>query len=145
MVLDQIGVKPISIHSDYEKSILNAACRTLGCKIFGCWFHLCQSWLKIQTLGIEFIIYIMLTVYIICNILYSGLMTTYYSSEPFRESFRLVQALPFLPCDQVIDGFMSIKEEAPIKMKPFFEYVDANYVGSKKKPRFEIDRQLEFV
>lgn len=66
-------------------------------------------------------------------------MTTYYSSEPFRESFRLVQALPFLPCDQVIDGFMSIKEQAPIKMKPFFEYVDANYVGSKKKPRFEID------
>ncbi|CAF1137041.1 unnamed protein product [Brachionus calyciflorus] len=60
------------------------------------------------------------------------------------KTFRKVQALAFVPSEDVITGFEMIKIESTDKSNFFLTYVEINYIGPIKKdkrssPRFPIE------
>ncbi|RNA13100.1 hypothetical protein BpHYR1_006663 [Brachionus plicatilis] len=72
---------PKSINMDFEKAAMTAAQEIFKWKIFGCFFHLSQSMFRrVQT---------------------RGYLKTYALDDQFRHSFKLVQALAFLPVQDV--------------------------------------------
>lgn len=79
-----VGSQPHSLNVDFEKAVFNATREVWDkCNIYGCFFYLSQSFLrKIQ----------------------SKYITIYKSDAKFRESYRLMQALAYLPEKDVIDG-----------------------------------------
>ncbi|RNA04922.1 hypothetical protein BpHYR1_050747 [Brachionus plicatilis] len=84
------------------------------CKIYGCFFHLCQAfWRRIQTTQTK-------------------TLKLWYS-ETFRKTFRLVQALAFIPVSDVGIGFEFIKKHAEKSASSFLQYVENNYVGTNLK------------
>ena len=91
------------------------------CEIYGCYFHLSQSfWRRIQSDGLK----------------------KWYDPN-LRLTYRKVQALAFLPIDDVIAGFDLVKAEALGSVKSFLTYVENNYIGKVKDekrmiPRFPI-------
>lgn len=128
MLKSSLNEYPLSISSDFELAIINSIEEVFpDCKAQGCFFHLCQSlWRQVQT---------------------TGLVETYNSYASFRASFKLIQALPFLPLDEVINGLKIVKSSSTKKFKPIVSYFEKNYVGKLKantrgirdKPRFSMN------
>lgn len=122
LILQQITKKPNFVNCDFELAAINALRSVFGCKIFGCFFHLSQSfWRRVQS----------------CN------LKLWFSSD-FRQTFRKVQALAFIPCEDVFDGFELIRTSSPNTARQFLDYVENNYIGKLKgnklsKARFPIE------
>ncbi|RMZ97756.1 mule transposase domain [Brachionus plicatilis] len=66
----------------FEKAAMTAAQEIFKCKIFGCFFHLSQSMFR--------------------RVKTRGYLKTYALDDQFRHSFKLVQALAFLPVQDVL-------------------------------------------
>ena len=121
MILTHLTKKPTSVNCDFEIAAINGLKMVFGCKIYGCYFHLCQSfWRKIQTDGLK-----------------------KWFSLDVRMTFRKIKALAFLPEADVVAGFESIKNSAPSNTKSFITYIENNYIGKIKDdkrvvPRFPI-------
>jgi hypothetical protein len=54
-------------------------------------------------------------------------------------SFKTMQALAYLPVDDVITGFELLSSEAPPKFKPILSWLENNYIG-KFKPNSRTSR-----
>ena len=126
MLLDYVPT-PQSLNCDFEKSIHLAAYQAFSdVEINGCFFHLCQNWLK--RIGLL------------------GLNKLFLSNKEFRYSFKMCQSLAYLPVQDVIKGFEEIQEISNSNMKTFFQYLEKNYIGRynnalphiRKKARFPI-------
>ena len=126
MIKSYLKILPESINMDFEKAAMNAAKLVFKCKIYGCFFHLSQSfWRRVQKLG---------------------LVKKWYSSE-FRNSFKKMQALAFLPVKDTVEGFEILKNSCPPSFNPLLVYLENNYIGKLKKnslsfrvePRFPIE------
>ncbi len=86
--------KPKNIHVDFEAAMIKAVCEiiTPDC-IRGCLFHFSQCiWRKVQELG---------------------LASSYKKFRHIRQLIRRFSALPFLPVEQIDDGWISITENCP--------------------------------
>ena len=114
------------MNCDFEKSIHSAVRATWeNCQIRGCFFHLCKAWLsKVKALG-----------------LYKNFLI----DPNFRDSFRLCQALAYIPESDVELGFDQISYQAPFSFKPVLEYIERVYIRKiddktkeKKQPRYPI-------
>lgn len=101
---------PVSINCDFEIAAINALKLVFECRIYGCYFHLCQSfWGKIQADGLK----------------------KWFNSE-VRSTFRMTKALAFLPEEDVVNGFEYVKQSAPASTKSFITYIENNYIGKTK-------------
>ena len=79
MVRSYIKTSPNSINMDFEKAAMNAATSVFKCQIYGCFFHLSQSfWRRVQHLG----------------------LTKHWYCIDFRLSFKKMQALANSRCYQ---------------------------------------------
>jgi hypothetical protein len=83
MIKDVIKVLPLAIHIDFEKAVMNTVNLVFKCFIYGCFFHLSQNFFrKVQE----------------CNLI------DYATNDEFRLYYKLMQALAFVPEDDVIKG-----------------------------------------
>ncbi|CAF1078247.1 unnamed protein product [Brachionus calyciflorus] len=111
MILSLISKKPSSINCEFELAAINALKIVFGCKIYGCYFHLSQSfWRRIQTEGLK----------------------KWFNSD-VRITFRKIKALAFIPESDVYYAFEIIKSEAPSCTKSFLIYIENNYIGKLKE------------
>ena len=119
MIDNLISKRSKSVNCDFELAAINAAKLVFVCDIYGCYFHLSQSfWKRIQQGGLK----------------------SWFKDEKLRLTFRKTQALAFVKEEDVRACFQLIKDEAPKSAKSFLTYIENNYVGSEsKKPRFQID------
>ncbi|CAF0849027.1 unnamed protein product [Brachionus calyciflorus] len=87
---------PDSFSCDFEKGLLNTIQLTFEkCKVLGCWFHLSQNlWKHVQSYG---------------------LVEKYSSDKEFYKASQRLKALPFVPCDDVVDAFKIIKCNSPVE------------------------------
>ncbi|XP_037503109.2 multidrug resistance protein mrp-7, partial [Rhipicephalus sanguineus] len=102
---------PDVIICDFEKATMNAVKAVFGedVTIKACFFHLCQStWRKIQELG---------------------LVTLYRQDQEFRTFMGMLDALAFLPLDDVEDGMTALKGLMPEAGREVLEYFDETYVS----------------
>ena len=90
-----------------------------------CFYHLTQSiWCKIQSLG---------------------LTNLYESNDDFCLFCGQIDALAFLPVDEVSEGMAFLRESAPDEAAPLLEYFDTTYVTGHMSPRPQNqDLQLRF-
>ena len=112
-----LRVKIKTIVSDFEKGVLKAVRRTFGCDVHrqGCFFHLCQStWRKINNLG---------------------LAERY--RDPRNGDLRFfaaeMDALAFLPPDDVKEGMDYLKGRIPEGAELLFQYFDQTYVNGTSR------------
>ncbi|CAF1109324.1 unnamed protein product [Brachionus calyciflorus] len=105
---------PDSFSCDFEKGLLNTIQLTFEkCKVLGCWFHLSQNlWKHVQSYG---------------------LVEKYSSDKEFYKAFQRLKALPFVPCDDVVDAFKVIKCNSPVEFNLMLEYFETYYIGKLKK------------
>ncbi|CAF1124225.1 unnamed protein product [Brachionus calyciflorus] len=120
--------EPDFVITDFEKSILNCIEKFYPkTKIGRCYFHLTKNLWK--------------------NVVDKGLKKMYRKNESFRQSFRFLKALPFVPIKHTIFAFDYIKSISPSEFTPILDYFESNYIGKKKEddekvrlvPRFKID------
>ena len=90
-----------------------------------CFYHLPQSiWRKIQSLG---------------------LTNLYESNDDFCLFCGQIDALAFLPVDEVSEGMAFLRESIPDEAAPLLEYFDTTYVTGHMRPRPQNqDLQLRF-
>lgn len=119
MILKLITKKPNSVNCDFELAAINAARLVFECEIYGCFFHLSQSfWRRIQQDGLK----------------------NWFKDDKLRITFRKTQALAFVPVEDVKECFKMIKDDAPRTATSFLTYIENNYVGSDtKKSRFPLE------
>jgi hypothetical protein len=96
-----VPMPPSSVMTDFEKAALNAIRQTLiECTIQGCYFHLTSNNLK--------------------HVNSNGLSSFY--SEPqnveFRNNFKWLKSLEFVPTNCVLFAFKKLKDIAEVKFKP---------------------------
>ena len=93
MIKTSIKVYPLSFNCDFEKAVFSAIKSTWKDSfINGCWFHLSQAFLQHVKLDKKY-----------------GLYKAF-------ENDRLVNAWPYLPPDDLIDGFNLIKENSQVQV-----------------------------
>jgi hypothetical protein len=110
LISKHLTKNPTSINCDFEIAAINALKLVFGCRICGCYFHLCQSfWRKIQADGLK----------------------KWFNSD-VRSTFRITKALAFLPEEDVVSGFEYVKQTAPASTKSFITYIENNYIGKTK-------------
>ncbi|CAF1060993.1 unnamed protein product [Brachionus calyciflorus] len=123
VINELVTISPNSINLDFEIAAINAIKIVFKCKVYACYFHLCQSlWRRVQS---------------------SGQVKRWFD-ENFRVSFRRLQALAFIPVCDIIEGFEYIKQTAPCCFSNILNYFENNYIGHVKngvrgKPRFDIE------
>ena len=123
VINELVTISPNSINLDFEIAAINAIKIVFKCKVYACYFHLCQSlWRRVQS---------------------SGQVKRWFD-ENFRVSFRRLQALAFIPVCDIIEGFEYIKQTAPCSFSNILHYFENNYIGHVKngvrgKPRFDIE------
>ena len=109
---------------DFELAARNAVLRAIGnISLHFCYFHFCQTtWRKLQQLG---------------------LATLYNTNDEFSLLSRKVNALAFLPVDDVTKGLEILQKSAPNQALPFMEYFKNTFVlgtfrknGARSKPLF---------
>ena len=122
---------PLSFNIDFEKAVSAAIKIVFGvtCEIYGCYFHLCQSFFR--------------------NVNTKGYFVDFVSNTEFKKCFLLTQSLSFLPINNVIDGFLIIKQYAEQNCEKylfFLSYIEEYYIGVldktnqiRKKPAFPIE------
>ena len=120
MINQNVKQKPKSLNCDFEKAIHRAANKVWPeLSIHGCFFHMCQNWLK--------------------RVKTEGLMKSYLSDANFVKSFRLCQSLAYIPIDEVQIGFEEIKLASKSNFEKILTYLSKNYIGTKSKDsRFPI-------
>ena len=62
----------------------------------------------------------------------TGLIKHYFSDESFRKSYRLMQSLAYLPEEDVIEGFLKVKQNINENFVEILEYFERVYVGNLK-------------
>ena len=98
---------PTTVLVDFEQSVIHALQAVLGDEVRGCFYHLTQAtWRKIQELG---------------------LVPRYRDDEEFKLSGQL-DALAFLPLDDITAGMMYLREITPLDAEPLVDYFDQTYV-----------------
>ena len=107
-----------SINFDFEKAIHSAIAKVWSCCTYGCFFHLCQSWLK--------------------RLKKLKLYLTYLKSEAFASCFKQCQALAFIPESEVQAGLDEIKATAPASFTPMIAYIQKTYIKPSKPARFPV-------
>ena len=119
-----VSAPPNSITFDFELAAINSAKDVFKCDINCCYFHLSQAWFRrVQTHG----------------------MHKDYFKKDFLRSFKMLQAVAYLPTKYTTRGFEIVKENSPYSIQPLMDYFEQNYVGNFKKfsktervkPRFE--------
>lgn len=104
-----LDVAPNSINCDFEKGIHSAILKVWKlCSIYGCFFHLCKSWLRRLK---------KLKIYI-----------NYVKSEEFSNSFKQCQALAFIPESEVQSGLNEIKADAPASFISMINFIQKTYI-----------------
>ena len=92
--------KPKKIMADFEISLINSLKKTFPeSDLKGCYFHLCQSFLR--------------------KINEVGLKTLYQSNPEFGLGLKLLPALAFLPCEEVESAFEDVVEELTSMLDDF--------------------------
>lgn len=124
MIKKYINKNPKSINIDFEKAVMNSVRKVFDCKIYGCFFHLCQS---------------------IRRRVQQKHLSDYNSDPEFRKSYKMLKAIPFVAEDDVISAFERVDKAATKSLKKFYNYVERNYIGlldkvtgKRKTPRFPI-------
>ena len=127
MMTDHIK-PPITLNCDFEKAIHLAAHKAFeNCLIYGCFFHLSQNWYK--RLG------------------KLSLNKYFFSDTQVRLAFKMCQSLAYLPVSEVTLGFEDILEKFSSYeiLKPFFVYLEKNYIGKKNKHNKRINSRFPIV
>jgi hypothetical protein len=73
-------------------------------------------------------------------------LVDYSQDDEFRMSYKYMQALAFLPEDDVIDSFILVQQKSGEKFKPILDYLEDYYIGKlvtnsrsvRKEPMFPI-------
>jgi hypothetical protein len=108
MIKDVIKVLPLAVHMDFEKAVMNAVTLLFKCIIYGCFFHLSQNvFRKVQESN----------------------LIDYATDNEFRLYYKLMQALAFVPEDDVVEAFLLLRTSSPAKFKPILEYLEVYYIG----------------
>ena len=127
MINKSISVKPSSINIVFEKATFNAIKIVWPkCRIYGCFFHLSQAILRYVN---------------------KRWKTVYKNDPEFRKTYRQLQALAFVPIDDVVWAFESLQKQSPESFKPILSYFERTYIGKlvensktfRETPRFTID------
>ena len=108
---------PSTIIVDFERSVEIAILSVFGehVNIQFCFYHLSQSiWRKIQALG---------------------LTHRYENDNEFRLFCGHIDALAFLPLDQVSEGMDYLKDNLPEAAEELLHYFDSNYVSGQLRQR----------
>ena len=116
-VLVDAGCDPSVIIIDFERSVELAINSVFGehVNIKFCFYHLTQSiWRKIQSLGLS---------------------NHYERDNDFRLYCGQIDALAFLPLDEVQQGMVYLKETVLEEAEPLLEYFDSTYVTGQLRPR----------
>lgn len=116
-VLEEAGCDPSLVIVDFERGVEHAIHSVFGdhVNIQYCFYHLTQSiWRKIQSLG---------------------LTNVYETVDDFRLFCGQIDALAFLPPDQVTEGMAHLRDSVPEEAAPLLEYFDATYVTGQLRPR----------
>ena len=120
IIIDHID-PPISINCDFEKAIHKAAKKAFGnnLNIYGCFFHLCQNWLK--------------------HVKKLGLTKLYTTNKDFLTIFKLFQSLAYCKIEDVINGFDNIlnsdiyyrlqENSSFLLVNSFTEYLRIDYIS----------------
>lgn len=118
LIKKHVTNNPRFVNCDFEKAAINAFKKVFQCEeIHGCFFHLSQAWYRrIQSKIKE-----------------------WNKNENFRITYRKLQALAFLPVDDVSDGFKLISKKYPSELSDLVSYIEKNYIGNDKPARFPID------
>ena len=102
---------PLRINIDFELAVIKAIKAVFGdhVHIQGCFYHLTQNiWRKIQELG----------------------LAPFYRSDSSIKLFcGMIDALAFLPCEQVTDGMEYLHSECPSELVDLLGYFDTTYVS----------------
>ena len=116
-VLETAGCDPSVVIVDFERAVERALHTVFGdhVHIQYCFYHLTQSiWKKIQALGLS---------------------NSYQNDEEFRLFCGAIDALAFLPVNEVSEGMNHLKETCPDEAKPLLEYFDQTYVTGHLRQR----------
>lgn len=116
-VLEELGCDPSTVILDFERSVEMAVSSVFGdhVNIQFCFYHLTQSiWRKIQSLG---------------------LTNRYENDNGFRLFCGQIDALAFLPLEEVSEGMDLLKETAPEEAESLVHYFDSTYVSGQLRPR----------
>jgi hypothetical protein len=110
MLADYIVNEPIYISTDFEQGILNALRTNYPNAILnGCFFHLAQNlWKHVQT---------------------NGLVGVHSSNPSFRQSFKQLEAIAFVPQHDVVLGINFLKRKSCEEFRPILDYFESYYVG----------------
>jgi hypothetical protein len=125
MVNHNLKNKVSTFNMDFEKATMNAALKVFCCDICLCFFHFSHSGFR--------------------QVQHNGLTREWYD-EKFRFSFKLTQALAYLPVDDVVTGFEYLTSQAPPKFGVLIKWLENNCIGkfkpnsrtSRVEPRFPI-------
>ena len=101
---------PRTILVDFEQAVISAIQSTLGndIQVRGCFYHLTQAtWRKIQELG---------------------LVRKYRDDEDFKLFCGQLDALAFLPIEDIPEGITYIRTITPIDAEGLVDYFDQTYV-----------------
>jgi hypothetical protein len=118
------ALNPATIMADFERASLNACAAVFpAARLTGCLFHLGQSlWRRVQE---------------------EQLTATYRDDEDFRLNVKMLLALSFVPCPNVVGAFENLVATFDDIMTPMVDYWEDNYVGRMRRnrrgnPRFPI-------
>lgn len=93
---------PEVIMTDYEKAAINAVESVFPeSRTQGCFFHLCQNFYK--------------------RIQKYGLVSAYAKDKDVFMSFKMTEALAFVPPEDVPEAFQTLQKSAPAEMHRFFQ------------------------
>ena len=113
MLKASMSEPPRSFNCDFEKAVFEAVKTSWpDCIVYGCWFHLSQSFLRhIQTDKKH------------------QLLAHFKVDIEFRKSYRMLQGLAYLPPVDVVDGFNLLKKNCINNFEPMLDYVERIYIG----------------
>lgn len=107
-----LKLEPVTIHSDYEASLLKALRKTFPCaSLVGCWFHYCQAIRKRlgRNRGRKFFVELK-------------------SNAEAYKIYRKILDLPLLPAKNIAEGFSIIHKEITEKrLDGFFKHIFAYF------------------
>lgn len=112
MIKNSIKQSPKSLNIDFEKAVMNAGKIVFDdCAIYGCFFHLSKFFFRrVQ----------------------KNLLPDFKKDPTFRKSYKLMQAIAYLPEEDVISGFNYLVKQSKPDFEPMLVYFKKNYIGNLK-------------
>lgn len=119
-----IELNPTMILTDFELAMINAFSHEFkGASQVGCFFHFSQNlWKKVQKSG----------------------LVSQFSSQGLNDHFKRLQALAFLPAEDVPQGLALLDKQIPEVMRPLVTYLENTYVLGRIKPGTSLRTQPMF-